>query len=494
MLWYTRLMAANKEMSSQRANGLQPRFRRPLAFLMILTGLALLPFAGQRIIEDVRLYNSPFDQIDYSLENQQGFLPMLDPAIVQAALDVQPDQAPQEEPEPGLDRATAPTLEALPSSPDATLPENAANPGLPPEHLLIPAIDLFVPVQLANYRYIDFEGATYTQWDAPYGYVAGWQTDSAGLGVPGNTVLYGHHNIAGKVFENLYQLKEGQVIQMKSGDELFTYRIVLSMILEEKYQPLEVRLENARWILPSTDERITLITCWPERGNSHRVVVVAVRDEPEAAIPVTGGEAAAVSAGEPVPPAESVATPQTSEPALDPMQFAPPVEGSPEISEASAPDLAANPGLVPERILVPIIGLFYPVTPIENSFVEREGRDYRHWQGPHIVAGGWEASSAGLGVPGNTVIYGWQDVYGAPFKDVHKLLPLQVIQLKSGGEIFNYRIAFTAILEEPCQHMLLGSAGERWVLPSLDERVTLITCYPETAYTHRVVVVALREP
>ncbi|MGH2581401.1 MAG: sortase [Anaerolineales bacterium] len=131
---------------------------------------------------------------------------------------------------------------------------------------------------------------------------------------------------------------------------------------------------------------------------------------------------------------------------------------------------------------------------IETTTVQTDGVDYRHWEGPHIVAAGWESSSAGLGVPGNTVIYGWQDVYGAPFKDVHKLLKWQVIQLKSGSEIFNYRIVFTAILDGPCQDMRVGSESERWVLPSLDERVTLITCYPETAYTHRVVVVALREP
>jgi hypothetical protein len=48
------------------------------------------------------------------------------------------------------------------------------------------------------------------------------------------------------------------------------------MIFEEKDQPLDVRLENARWILPSEDERITLVTCWPQDSNTHRLVIVAV--------------------------------------------------------------------------------------------------------------------------------------------------------------------------------------------------------------------------
>ena len=48
------------------------------------------------------------------------------------------------------------------------------------------------------------------------------------------------------------------------------------MVLEEKFQPLEVRLENAQWIQESTDERLTLVTCWPNDDNTHRVIVVAL--------------------------------------------------------------------------------------------------------------------------------------------------------------------------------------------------------------------------
>jgi len=36
-----------------------------------------------------------------------------------------------------------------------------------------------------------------------------------------------------------------------------------------------VRQENARWIAPTDDERLTLVTCWPYTNNTHRVVVVA---------------------------------------------------------------------------------------------------------------------------------------------------------------------------------------------------------------------------
>jgi sortase A len=41
--------------------------------------------------------------------------------------------------------------------------------------------------------------------------------------------------------------------------------------------PLSVRRKNAQWIMPTGDERLTLVTCWPYEwpGNSHRVIVVA---------------------------------------------------------------------------------------------------------------------------------------------------------------------------------------------------------------------------
>jgi len=471
---------------------------------MVLLGVVVLALFVLNFFAIEQEYNSPFDKIDAQSGNQQGLLPVLqlDEQEYEYLLEgepgtPQPDVTSEPVAAPSLPLAAAPTLEAEPAPSDAQLPDLAENPGLRPENLIIPKIDLYVPVIPANYRIIEFEGKTYKQWEAPNVYRAGWQTDSAGLGVPGNTVLYGHHNIAGKVFEHVHELKPGQLIQLKSGDQLFTYRVVLSLLLEERGQPVDVRLENARWILPSTDERITLITCWPPTGNTHRVVVVAVRDEtgqPEhqdepqsSLIPVTGGEA--------IPAATDVSEALAPEvaPTDNGLRWAPPVEGSPFDPNAAQPDLSANPGLAPTGILIPIVNIGYPLVPIQKEQKAIDGIFYDHWEGPHVIAAGWESSSAGLGVPGNTVIFGWQDVYGGPFANLHQLLPQQVIQLRAGDQIFSYSVVYTALLNERCQDMLPGSENERWVLPSRDERVTLFTCYPENGYSQRVVVVALRK-
>jgi sortase A len=95
------------------------------------------------------------------------------------------------------------------------------------------------------------------------------------LGIPGNTVLNGHHFVYGEVFGGLVDLKEGDLIQVYSGQTVFVYRIKLKMLLRELNEPVEVRYANARWIMPSSDERLTLVTCWPKTGNSHRLIIVA---------------------------------------------------------------------------------------------------------------------------------------------------------------------------------------------------------------------------
>ncbi len=46
-------------------------------------------------------------------------------------------------------------------------------------------------------------------------------------------------------------------------------------ILPEKGQPPEVRRRNLAWILPTREERLTLVTFWPPENNTHRLIVVA---------------------------------------------------------------------------------------------------------------------------------------------------------------------------------------------------------------------------
>lgn len=154
--------------------------------------------------------------------------------------------------------------------------EKGEVPLLIPQRLLIPSIDLDAPIISAEQEVVRSDGVDYTQWVAPNIFAAGWHSDSAGLGQVGNMVLNGHHNVSGEVFKNLEDLKEGDRISIYGeDDQRYGYLVTNVMILPERDVSLQERLENARWILPSSDERLTMVTCWPYYSNTHRLVIVA---------------------------------------------------------------------------------------------------------------------------------------------------------------------------------------------------------------------------
>ncbi len=153
-------------------------------------------------------------------------------------------------------------------------PPKPASPEIP-VRLVIPVIELDAPVLTSEAQILEISGKPFQVWHAPDEYAAGWHVSSAPLGVPGNTVLNGHHNIYGEVFKRLVELEQGDEIIVESSDSSFSYRITNKMILPEKYAPLDERVRNSQWILPSEDERLTIVTCWPYESNTHRLILVA---------------------------------------------------------------------------------------------------------------------------------------------------------------------------------------------------------------------------
>ncbi|MHB0987509.1 MAG: sortase [Bellilinea sp.] len=186
--------------------------------------------------------------------------------------------------QPGV-RFPTPTLRSLAPYPTplpgatAEIPVDAApTPTLYPTiptRIEIPAISLVAPIVPSKPAEINIGSDTFEQYKAPDKFAVGWHTTSALLGQIGNTVFNGHHNIFEKVFENLNKIVPGDEIIVYGGRVRYTYTVVNVMILPERNVDMATRLENARWILPSQDERLTLITCWPAESNTHRLIVVA---------------------------------------------------------------------------------------------------------------------------------------------------------------------------------------------------------------------------
>jgi LPXTG-site transpeptidase (sortase) family protein len=210
---------------------------------------------------------SPFDQTDDIIGSPDGgFAPLIIPTSGVNMPDPTTDQVQSASPViSGQDLAAS--ILSLTGTPE---------PVWVPDRLLIPAIHLDASVVQGKLRTIDYQGKLYPQWKAPNSFAVGWNPTSAPLGTTGNTVLFGHHNVHGEVFAHLVDLEVNDVVVLYSGERKFAYIVALKMILQERYKPLYVRLENARWILPSLDERITILTCWPYTSNTHRLVIVAV--------------------------------------------------------------------------------------------------------------------------------------------------------------------------------------------------------------------------
>jgi sortase A len=182
---------------------------------------------------------------------------------------------------------------AVTTTPTATPPPTrrpeveSAPPTLkPPDRLAIPAIKLDSPIVPIGWHTLKEDGLPSRVWEVA-DYVVGWHKTSAYPGSMGNVVLNGHHNIKGEVFRYLVDLEVGDRVLVYVGDQEYHYAVAEKHILKEKGEPPEVRRQNASWIGPTADERLTMITCWPYTNNTHRLVVVA---NPAPALELSGLE------------------------------------------------------------------------------------------------------------------------------------------------------------------------------------------------------------
>lgn len=144
-----------------------------------------------------------------------------------------------------------------------------------PTRILIPSIGLDAPVVTTTWELVTAGGVTSAIWIVPSERAAGWHAGSVPLGQVGNTVLNGHNWPEDGVFVDLHRAQIGDAIIIYAGAVPFRYRISEMLILPEGGEALEVRAENARFIQPTADERVTLVTCYPYGSLRNRLIVIA---------------------------------------------------------------------------------------------------------------------------------------------------------------------------------------------------------------------------
>ena len=94
----------------------------------------------------------------------------------------------------------------------------------------------------------------------------GYHTDSALPGQVGNMVLAAHNDIYGEIFRDLDKLSPGDEFTVSTGARSYTYVVTKIEIVE----PTEVDVMQ-----PTEYASATLISCYPYRINTQRIVVFA---------------------------------------------------------------------------------------------------------------------------------------------------------------------------------------------------------------------------
>jgi len=173
-------------------------------------------------------------------------------------------------PPPSATALRVPTPEP-PAGPSTTLRSRAFTA---PHRIRIPKINVDAEVVAVAYRMQQEDGQTVTIWQVA-DYAAGFQLGSAFPGGSGNTVIAAHNNIRGRVFRHLVDLVPGDDIYLSVEEQEYRYVVAHRLLVKEKGMPEEIRRDNAQWIEPTSDERLTLVSCWPFVKPDYRVVVIA---------------------------------------------------------------------------------------------------------------------------------------------------------------------------------------------------------------------------
>jgi sortase A len=182
----------------------------------------------------------------------------------------------------------------------------------------------------------------------------------------------------------------------------------------------------------------------------------------------------------------------TPEPTLAPTVTPDMAEPSPPIAE---PTLSPTPYFrppaesPPTRLTIASIDLDIPVLPVGVKTVVEGGKEKQIWADvPN--AGGFHATSAYPGKPGNTVINGHRDILGAVFRNLDRVQVGDEIVLYVDEVAYPYIVTELLTVPETFASARQRAENQRLIGYMPEERLTLVTCTPIVLATHRMLVIA----
>ncbi len=140
-------------------------------------------------------------------------------------------------------------------------------------------------------------------------------------------------------------------------------------------------------------------------------------------------------------------------------------------------------------MVVKSVGIDTPVVPVGWSVVEQNGRQYSIWDVADF-AGGWHETSAPPGQVGNTVLSGHHNIKGEVFRYLVDVQEGDIVDLYVGDAVYRYFVLQKLIVKEKGEPVEVRRQNAQWIASTGDVRVTLVTCWPYTNNTHRIIVVA----
>jgi sortase A len=145
------------------------------------------------------------------------------------------------------------------------------------------------------------------------------------------------------------------------------------------------------------------------------------------------------------------------------------------------------------RMQLPSIGVDAKVIEVGWHFVTVNGVEQVKWDDASQAVG-HVMGSADPGEGGNIIFSGHNNIEGAVFGRLWKLqVGDEAVLTNAKGETYKYRVSEARIVKEKYASGAQRAANARYLDPTPSERVTLISCYPPTNNTDRVLVVAIPE-
>jgi sortase A len=154
--------------------------------------------------------------------------------------------------------------------------------------------------------------------------------------------------------------------------------------------------------------------------------------------------------------------------------------------------LIPTPTLVPAesppvRLVIPSIELDAPVVPIGWHAGTDSGTTGWDDPGPAV---GWLRNSALPGRESNVVLAGHHNVRGEVFRRLIDMRVNDSVCLVGDETVYCYRVTEHFIVPDKDAPAEQREQNGLWIAPTIDERLTLVTCWPHTHNTHRLIVVA----